>query len=365
MPSIRQYGPQAPRFSRLWWLEGVKTFIFVAIITVLVWVFADLEFTDEIQLSATIRLKSTLQSLAVLSPREVPVEFTLKGDRRSLDEFSRQLNARNQTIEYDVAQDYGPQDRKGQIRVSDIIRSAGGAQKAGLTVSLSFDSDNTIDVELDRRIRQEVAVEFAYRGATLVAKPKIVPATVSVYVARTKWAELLERLGPSAKPTIKTAQRDLADQTDREPVTINIEIVALIDGFEVEPETTNVKVTYQIDQPTKSQTLKVSVRIVAPSQWYDDDTWLTYRLVRKSPLEWRKDIKVVGTRKDITELVSRSAEIDAYIVLRPEDKKEGAWWQAPVTVRFPPDLQSKVTLVEDKLTVEYKLQRRQPAPEQP
>ena len=348
----------------MWWLDGVKTFIFVAIITVLVWVFADLEFTDEIQLSATIRLKSTRRSLAVLSLREIPVEFTLKGDQRSLDEFSRQLNAWNQTIEYDVAQDYGPQDREVQIPVADIIRSVGGAQKAGLTVSMELDSINTISAILDRRIRQEVAVEFAYRGATLVDKPGIDPATVGVYVAQTKWETLMERLGPNAKPTIKTEQRNLANQTDREPVTIDIEIVAFIDGFEVEPETPNVKVTYRIDQPTKSQTLKVTVRVAVPPTWYDDDTWLTYKLVRKSPLEWRKDITVVGAGKDIAELLSRSAEIDAYIVLRPEDKKEGtSWWQAPVTVQLPANLQGRVKIVEEKLAVEYKLQRRQPAPE--
>ena len=367
MASSRQYNLQVQRFSRAWWLGGIKTFILVTIITVLVWVFADLEFTDEIKLSATIRLKSSLKSLAVLAPKEAKVEFTLKGDQRSLQEFQRELIANNGIIEFDVAQEFSPQDKTGLIQVADIIRSAGGAQKAGLTVSMEFNSTSPIEATFDRRIRKDIDVEFAYSGAELVGEPNIQPATIGVFVASTHWDALMMNLPPGVKPTIKTAKLNLADQTERDPVTIDTTIVAKIDGTDVELENSDpdVKVTYQIDQPTITAKLKVSVRVSSPPTWFDDDTWLTFKLDRKSPLEWRKEITVVGTRKDINQLTSRQAEIDAYIVLRPQDKKEGTWWQVPVTVRFPADLQGKVKLLEEKLTVEYKLQRRLPPSEKP
>jgi hypothetical protein len=43
------------RFSRTWWLSRSRNALFVALVTVLVWVYADVEFTDQMELTATLQ----------------------------------------------------------------------------------------------------------------------------------------------------------------------------------------------------------------------------------------------------------------------------------------------------------------------
>ena len=178
-------------------------------------------------------------------------------------------------------------------------------------------------------------------------------------VAASKWRQILDKLPPGGQPTIKTRLTNLDGQTPGAPITIEPEIIPMIEGVpvELEPDAATVKVTFEIDQPTEIKTVKVSVRVLSPPQWLSDGTWREYQLIRKSPLEWRKDITVVGTKRDIAQLLSRAPEIDAYIILREEDKKEGSWWPKTVQIRLPADLPVKL-VGEQKLTVEYKLEKR-------
>ena len=41
-----RYRSESQRFSRPWWTEGFKTLLWVAVVTVLIWVYADMRFTD-------------------------------------------------------------------------------------------------------------------------------------------------------------------------------------------------------------------------------------------------------------------------------------------------------------------------------
>ncbi len=46
------------RFSRDWWISGARTLLWVAVVTILIWVYADMRFTDRRTLLATVRLST-------------------------------------------------------------------------------------------------------------------------------------------------------------------------------------------------------------------------------------------------------------------------------------------------------------------
>ena len=110
------------------------------------------------------------------------------------------------------------------------------------------------------------------------------------------------------------------------------------------------------DQPTDRKTLTVSVLALIPPAWTSDGTWEKYRLVGKTPMEWRKEITVSGSKKDLGKL--KAADIDAYIVLREEDKKGSSWWTGDVTVRLPA---GQLKLVGEAPKVQYRLEPHEPA----
>ncbi|GAF97127.1 unnamed protein product, partial [marine sediment metagenome] len=81
-----------PRFSRRWWGGATRTLLPVMLVTTLIWVYADLEFTDTEEFSAKIRLTvGKTNGLELLSGSELAVTFTLRGNRSGLDAFRGRL----------------------------------------------------------------------------------------------------------------------------------------------------------------------------------------------------------------------------------------------------------------------------------
>ena len=65
MRSRDYYMSEEPRFSRRWWLRGLRTLFWIALISVLIWLYADLEHSKEREFRATIRLNTGKSSSLV------------------------------------------------------------------------------------------------------------------------------------------------------------------------------------------------------------------------------------------------------------------------------------------------------------
>jgi len=455
MTRIGPYADEAPRFSRRWWFNLGRSVLWVALVTALVWVYADMERTPTKELEATVvlttgkspmktleanveakirftvrgdrtamdkleeqmgkigsvitcdvsgrselgenflELKPLLEGIAstpktgltveyvtppiikyqIIRPRaevratvvlttgnskdlmfqtgfkpEINVNFILEGNRDLLESFKNDLNKTASAIVYDVSTE-SPSAGSREVDLAQLLDRMAGVSKAGLAVVSA--SPAAVKVMLERRITvSDVEVTFDYEGATLIKEPEITPAKMAIRVGESQWAQIRQKLQPNLKPVIRTTRTDLKNVILEGPTTMKVEVVPAIAGMAVEPEHTSVSVTFQISQKIATRNITVSVRVLWPS---DDLTWKEYELKRKEPLEWRKQIQVTGSRKDLDQLDEK--DVEAYVVLREDDKKPVAsWLTRPVEIRFPQELQLK--LLGEKPTVNFKLEKR-------
>ena len=361
MTKIRLYAPQAPRFTRQWWWDGARNLLFVAVISALVWVYADMEVTKDESFRATIALTSgSSQNLVLHEPRKIPISFKLRGSRRALAQFRRDLEdpeGKNSRLTYDVSRRYGP--GKNSIRTEELLEDA--AKLGGYSLSVISAVPAGVSVVLDSRVRQTARVVLDAFGASYTEDPRIEPPEIIVYIAKSDLDALreLQDLSPGEPIRIRTQSVDLREFPTGEEHSRNVDLLPPLTRFPVTLEPKSVRMTVKIDQRTDEKSFPATVQPRFPYTWTEDGTWEEYRMVLKDPLEWRPQIVVRGPKKDLDRL--RSEDIDAQIVLTDDDKTPvGSWLPRKVTVRFPfgTDLQ----IVGDPPTVHFKFEKRTPVP---
>ncbi len=340
------------RFSARWWIRGARNVFWVALVTALIWIYADMEFTETMDMPpAVVTLAVAPSSKKVLlSKADCEVNLTLSGKRSDLEEFRRKLQEHPVIGPYDVS---NFSFKEKAVKVSDIINRMGG-QEAGLTVVSSSPSSIALELD-DQATRPDVDVVFQPTGGT-AASYMVDPPKLSIRVPQSQF----ERLPPS--PKLKCVA-DLKNVSTDKPVTVKAEIVPIIGDVAVEPvdakglPVKSVDVTVTVAQHTSTRTFKVAVRVLTPATW-SDDTWTQYNLVQKDPTEWFREIQVTGPSQDLDQLKAKTESIQAYIVLTDDDKKPVAsWLTRDVTVRFPEGLGVQMSGAE-KPTVMFKLERR-------
>jgi hypothetical protein len=356
MSRVKSAYDQPKRFSAEWWWAGVRNFFFVAVVALLIWIYADNDVTEDKDFRATVALtNSDPNAMVLLSERRIEVFFELRGTRSALAIFQRELEEVGGEVLYDVARGYAPGEH--DIRTADLLNTAAGLSRQGLTVLAA--TPTQINFVLDRRVQRQARVELDATGATLSGEAAIKPRTISVSIAQSDLDEL--RLGPDEPIVLKTRRLDLRSIPAGEPQTIQLEILPPAGVRQpVQLSSRSAEVTLQVDERTEQKTFRVAVQLLFPHTWAEDQTWEQYELVKKDPLEWQADITITGSKKDVESL--RQEEIEAYVTLGESDKQSaGAGVTMPprtVTVRFPAD--KDVSLVGPPPVVHFKLQRRTP-----
>ena len=277
----------------------------------------------------------------------VDVSFTVEGNSDTLQAFAEQLRKQQGKLTYDVSRNAVAGTR--EYRTADLVEKAADVERLGLNVASA--SPAVLTVPLDRRLTvPDVEVKFDYEGATLAKEAEVKPARMAIRVAESLWPEIQKQLPPGTKPALRTHRMDLKSYVPDGPNTVEAEVVPAIGGIGVEPEQTSVSVTFRVTQRIATRAITVVVRVLWPS----DESWKDYDLKRKDPLEWRMQVQVTGARKDLDQLDEK--DVDAYIVIREDDKKPVSWLTRQVEIRFPPELQLKV--VGEKPSVSFRLEPR-------
>jgi len=360
MTKTRQYTPSAARFSLRWWLVGARNLFFVALVTLLIWVYADMDVAEDRSFHATVVLTTgRSQDVELLTPGEINVKFSLRGTRRGLRSFQEQLDQARGKVEYNVAMDYPP--GSNSVSLENLLNQSGLLNR--LSLSLISAAPSNISFTLDKRVTEKAVVKLDYTGAKLSAKPIIEPSQVTVHIARID-LDNLRKLFPQDFPdgktiTLKTRQLDLAGVATGQSITQQVEVIPPATNFPVKLKPNKVSVTFQIYHRTDTKTLTVNVQTVTPSSWPETDgTWRDYCLTKKDPGQWRRQITVSGARKDIEKL--KQEDVVAYVVLTERDKAPVAsWLMRTVQVRFPDGMD--IELLGEPLTVSFRLTKRQPA----
>ena len=335
---------EPPRLSRAWWLARSRSFLWVALVTALVWIYADVEFTDEMELAATVQLAAAEPGkLVLLSNSRARVNFTVQGRRSSLERLAQRLRSAEATIRYEVHE--GDED----LPVRDVLNRDAFLIDEGLTVLSA--SPVTLRVRLDRKVyKADIPVKFEYAGA-FPQEVTIDPPKMGLHVARSDWQEVLKA---EPKPVLRTVRVDLTGIEDDKPFPV--QIIRRIGDVRVEPDRPTVTVKVKIAQLTETEELTVGVQVFSPTSWMEDGTWKQYVLKRQNPAEWRAKVQVSGPRKDLDQL--KSADVQAYVVLTDDDKKPVSWLTRQVEVRLPRALD--LSLLGTKPTVTFKLEKLSP-----
>lgn len=339
------------RFSRRWCIAGLHTLFWVVLVTVLIWIYADMEFTDTAKIIATIKLDTGESGqLELLSRTELPVEFEISGSRSSLEDFQRELDETGALLSYDVSRQY-KRAGKHLLPLAEVLDYSAGLAKRG--ISLKNPRPGAVEVQLDTIIEvHDVPVELKTTGAT--AQPATRPK-VSLFVPTSRWQLIQARLGGNP-PKLQTRPVDLSHLQPGVSSKVTAEILPAIEGVAVRPTPASVTFDVQILRSATTKTLPVSVQVLGPASWAetDDTTWQEYVLVRQAPADWRPRLRIEGAKKDL-----KPENVIAYIQLTDEDKKPISWVEREVTVCFPPGLGLKLLSPRPKL--KFRMEKRKPA----
>jgi hypothetical protein len=345
-------------FGRKWAFEAAKTFFWVSIVTILIWVYADLEKTETEAFHVKLVLGLGASGDLIftngtdLKRQDLEVTFRASGSRSGLDRCRRKLSELADTLTADLSA-YPPGSH--QVDLADILRRSELVRESGLSI-VSASPDHA-PVEIDRALHvPDVEVHFNSTGAGVV-KATVQPPQMGLLVAKARWDELtkeeLARTG--AKPALETALVNLQTLPGDSNKPLHVEVVGFISRVPVLPDRTSVDVDLKISQMTAEEKLRIPVRVQSPPGWAEDDTWQRFVLKREDPLGWQKEITFRGPQKEIEKL--RPEDVDAYVVLREDDKtKTEAWLKRDVEVRLPRD--SQIQVVGEKPSVLFRLDAR-------
>ena len=353
MTKTRQYTSSPARFSMEWWLESVRNSVFVVLVTLLVWVYADMDVAEDRSFRATAVLTTGgSQDVELLTAGEVEVKFSLRGTRRSLRSFQEQLDQHHGRIEYDVSVNYLP--GSNSISFEDLVNQ--GEVLNRLNLSLITAAPSNINFILNQRVTERALVDLDYTGAKLTSDPIIEPSQVLLHLTQVDLDNIRRTLGEGQPIRLKTKQLNLAAAPAGQPHTEQVEVLPPPASFPVRLDPSRISVTFQIDQRTATQTLTVNVQAAAPSSWPEaDGAWKDYVLVKKDPSEWRRQITVSGARKDVEKLKQEDPE--AYVALTDHDKAPVAGWLTrTIEFRFPSGMDLQV--LGEPAVVNFKLEKR-------
>lgn len=348
-----RYSPDVKRFGRPRWTEAVKAMLWVAVVTVLIWVYADMRFTDHRTVTVTLRLIAPAASRmaliaandAIVDGIDTRVQFKVEGSREQLDRFEREYQ---DSMLWDVTRDYDAGQHA--VNVREVLNADPQIAERGLRVISTEPA--SVPIRLDSLVHQTVPVELAVSGADLAEPPSAPP--VGVTVPQGLWEQIAAK-GPAV---LKTKEVDLSGRATGQ-VEVTFEIFPEIAGVPVRLDQNTVKATLDIRQRTAKKNLVVTVRVLMLPDW---DDLRNYELVRKDALEWRPEITVSGPKTDLDKLDAK--DVEAYIVLREDDRKPMETWAArAVTIRFPPNLQ--VQLDRAPPEVSFRLDKRPTEPASP
>jgi len=347
-----------PRYSREWWLDSARITFWVMIVTVLIWIYADMEHTHTANVKIKIRLTTAGSPDTVVTSRKPATEvtFQLRGIRSDLERFKKKFVGEVVNFDLSTLPDFHTGLKKG-IRSDLALESVTEVREWGLKV-VSGSPAIISDFNIEKLQFRELPIEFIFKGVELAEAPK---ATVEVGAPASRWPEIYSA-SPKRNPTIRTKEKDLTDLSVGKDHKVKFQLIPTLGAESVKLKTDVVTADLRIVRRTAAatETIPITVRVITPAEWTETGVWAQYKLVRKDRIEWLTKITVTGPQADIGKLkTDKTKTVDAYIVLTDSDTEPIASWSSrKVTLRFPPGLQIQLASGQVEPTVQFRLEKR-------
>jgi hypothetical protein len=341
--------PPAAPFSRRWWLGKAHTAFWVVLATLLIWIYADMEFTDEKKFNATISLTTgESRTVALLGETQFDLKFTLSGSKSALLQFRNDLTNDGSVLQYDVSQEYAPGERL--LPAAALLDKAAGLTRRGITIKDI--QPEAIPLKLDKVVTiPDVPVDLDAQGATFRLKGET--PKVELRVAESRW-KIIQKYLKGQPPRLRTLPVDLKELPAESPVVAEVNPVLETQIVATTPKSVSFDV--EVISSRTTEEVPVTVKLLCPAGWAEETnaTWQDYVFVPNTASNWRPKLTIEGEPKDL-----KPENVRAYIELTDDDKKPAAWLPRDVIVSFPPDV--KLRLIGPAPKVQFRLDKRKPS----
>jgi hypothetical protein len=161
-------------------LSGLKTFIWVAPLTLLIWVYAEREQEKDLPaVPIVISVQSADPNRVVKLEKDITIMADLRGPRSSLEEAQAELERANEShaMRIDVPASY--QNGFRDVYITQQIQNNPLFLDRGITVSKVF--PQSVSVFIDSLTTKDVPIEVRPTDAALLSsRPVFTPATVKI-----------------------------------------------------------------------------------------------------------------------------------------------------------------------------------------
>ena len=356
--------PKHPAFSKNWFWDHFQNLFWVTLVTVMIWIYADMEFTDTAKVNLKLKFTVGAQTeYRLLSSDAASVEVELTGAKSALDDFRKKLAAKGGTLEIDVTS-FGA--IKDSIPTRELVEQAGKLHDFGISVKTASPQSLPVDLEALEKI-DHILVSLAVRGGTLDTLPK--PVDISILVPASMKEKII-KLRDNNELKLETAPVDISKFSNDQIAKVSAEVTRniLVEGEYVQIVPMPAVVDFEIDVKWKFATkeIKVPIEILTPASWASAEpasTWQKYKLVRPSgDLGWNRTIKISGPKKAVANKAALSKKVRAFVILTDDDKKKlSSWSEHQVIIMFT-DKDSGLKLVGVAPKVKLRLEERSVSP---
>ncbi|HUU21422.1 MAG TPA: hypothetical protein VM389_02710 [Phycisphaerae bacterium] len=320
---VEHRAPPPKRFSRQWFLDQAGTIVWTVVITMLVWVYADIHFTQKRQIALTLKVENGARDeLAILQPRppKLPIRAEIRGRRSALDRLERES-----TLTFDVAKKLRA---PGEYRkeTTELLQTLPEIRQAGEVLSsqpdtLVFQID-TVEKVPDVKVRLELP-------GVQPESVKLQPERVTLYVPSSRAQEVVsESLVISATVT--------GSLPEGRPVTRQVTLTEPTAGSHLDPPEVTATFTIPLGQQIREREFLVPIRVQSPKQWLLDGTWSQYQFEEQPPPQSTARVTISGPQIELDRL--RPEDIDVFLALTDAHKKPvGSWLPGPLRVEFRKD----------------------------
>lgn len=253
-PSARRPDERTLR-SRI--LDFVKTFVWVAPLTALIWVYADREqWITLYEVPVRIQLRSSVPDriVAMSSPAD-RIHLELRGPREALDALRNGLSdPRNEKLLVDIPASFEP-GFKGDVSIADWIGRNDLFRRGGVTVVRASPPTVNVNVEAKVTATAKVVIDPAQKDQIVYEKLKFQPDTVTIEGPKS----LLSEIAPD-QLTVYADMRRFLNRTQGQ-YEGNVPLSFPKPGITVRPGDAYATVVIEPSRSTTLQPLPVFVRI--------------------------------------------------------------------------------------------------------
>ncbi len=321
------------------WLSRLRTFGWVSFITVLVFVWADLEQTKSETITVTLRVTPPPNSdmrIAQPGPDGVKVRFSCRGGQGRIEEFLQELAAdeiqgRDVSCVVQADPDWAP----GEYLINVVAELNKWDRLRNAHLTAESPQESTITVVVDRWKTVAVTVSLKTSDDDALAGPPVIePAKVRIRAPESRYAEIEDTL------VIETQELSLSGQEPGKSITRPLSLKPGIKGVMVEfVDTSQVSVTFEIQERTHEGKIPVSVQLATTPELLERISSGGYVLSRKDRQEWRLDLTVSGPRKEVDRVSANPEGVRAFVRITESDLEHADTSPPrPVTVILPAGL---------------------------